>query len=120
MGSPSGALPRGPYPSSQPIREPSGETSGWGGLRAYWSNPVSPVLRLMLPSSGPGLASPGTARGNHRFIFSPVPLCLLLAPGGLRSIRDAGCVSRGGIAPGRIGPRREPPRWGEVLAIGCS
>ena len=52
MAPPSGALSRRPRPSCQPIREPSGETSGQGGIRPRWSNPISPLPRLMLSSSG--------------------------------------------------------------------
>ena len=52
MAPPSGALSRRPRPSCQPIREPSGETSGQGGIRPRWSNPISPLPRLLLSSSG--------------------------------------------------------------------
>ena len=48
MAPPSGALSRRPCPSCQPIREPSGETSGQGGIRPHWSNPIALALALAL------------------------------------------------------------------------
>ena len=82
IGSPSGAHSRALTHQVNPSGNHLGRRLGMGGLRPYWLNHISPVPRRMLPSSGCGLASPGTTKGASPVHLSRRPSLSALGPFG--------------------------------------